>query len=69
MKSWATGTFFILTGLYILVIACFDWDRGVNTPRGRLYARIIGRQGVRIFNVVGGALLLIAGVLILLGYA
>lgn len=56
----AAGAFSILGGVN-------DWDTFMNNRRARLFVRLFGRRGARIFYIGLGAFLVVGGVIVLAG--
>lgn len=40
---------FLLTGLFSLAGALFDWDFFMNNRRAAIFVRLLGRNGARVF--------------------
>ena len=57
----------MLIGLVAIGGAVFEWGWFINNRRVRIFARVLGRTGARIFYGVVGSLLLIWGALFTLG--
>lgn len=59
--------FLLGAGLFALVTAVCDWDWFMNHPKARFMARLLGRNGTRIFYGLLGGGMIAVGVLGLVG--
>lgn len=62
------GIIFVLVGFYSLAGAWFDWDWFMENRKAQFFHKILGnRMRARVFYVVFGSALVIAGTLSLFG--
>ena len=57
------GWLFMAAGAFSLCGAAFDWDFFMNSRRARLFVRLFGRNGARVFYGLLGAAIVVLGVL------
>jgi len=67
-ESSIYSTIFILIGLFTIIASATDWDYFFNHIKAKLFVKIFGRKGARIFYMILGFGLLAFGVLSMLGY-
>jgi len=56
-----------LVGLFSMAGGLFDWNWFMTSRRARLFVKLLGRTGARIFYVLLGLGLLILGILLAYG--
>ena len=61
------GIFIILAGLFAIAGAFFNWDWFMDNRKARVFVKLLGRGGTRIFYMILGAGLAVLGVLIMSG--
>jgi len=62
MSDSLLSIFMILGGGFVVLGGAMDWDWFMNHRRARLFVSLFGRQGTRVFYVILGAVLFLAGV-------
>ena len=61
------GVIFILIGLFSMICAIGDFDFFMNHRKAKLFVKLLGRKGTRIFYSILGLGFIVLGVLFSLG--
>ena len=61
------GWLFVAIGAFAICGAVLDGDWFMNNRRARLFVRLLGRNGARLFYTLLGSCLLVLGLLLALG--
>lgn len=67
MEGVIIGALFVFAGLFCIWGAFMNFDWFMNSSRAWLVVKILGRGGARIFYMVLGAVIVVAGILAMLG--
>lgn len=62
-----TGFIVLFGGLFSIFCAWRDYDWFMDNPRARLFVKLLGRGGARVFYIALGAALFCAGVAMVCG--
>jgi hypothetical protein len=62
------GLILIAVGLFSMAGAAFDWDWYMNNHRARVFVRLVGRTGARIFYILLGLVFASFGTAIMFGF-
>ena len=62
-----TGLLLILAGLFSVAGASFDWEWFMNHRKARLFTKLLGRTGARIFYGLLGFVIAVLGVFTMFG--
>ncbi len=57
----------ILAGLFSVVGAAKDWDWFMENRKARIWVKLFGRKGARIFFIILGGSLIVFGILFIMG--
>lgn len=57
------GIFLLIAGLFSIICAAADWDWFMNHRKTRLWVKLFGRNGTRIFYTILGSIFLILGII------
>lgn len=55
-------------GVFSILAAIKDWDFFMNHRRAKLFVKLFGRKGARVLYVILGCFLVMAGILVVLGW-
>lgn len=61
------GLFLMFAGLFAIAGGLLDWDWFMNNRKARVFVRLLGRGGARIFYCLLGLALAVLGLLIIFG--
>ncbi len=61
------GLLLVLAGLFAIAGSLFDWDLLMNNRKARIFVKMLGRNGARIFYCILGLAIVIFGLLITFG--
>ena len=61
------GVFFFLAGMFTISGAFFDWDWFMNNRRAKIFVKLLGRNGARVFYGILGIGFMLFGIAALLG--
>lgn len=58
----ATVILLVAVGLFSVLAGVFNWDFFFNSRKARLWIRLFGRGGARIFYILLGVLIIVLGI-------
>lgn len=58
----ATVILLVAVGLFSVLAGVFNWDFFFNSRKARLWIRLFGRGGARIFYILLGILIIVLGI-------
>ena len=61
------GLLLVLAGFFAIAGGLFDWEWFMSNRKARLFVKLLGRGGTRVFYCVLGSALAVLGVLIAFG--
>lgn len=61
------GLFFIFAGLFAIAGSLLDWDWFMNNRKAKIFVKLFGRNGARIFYCLLGLAIAVLGFLITFG--
>ncbi|MDO4721335.1 MAG: immunity 17 family protein [Peptostreptococcaceae bacterium] len=53
----------VAVGLFSVMAAILNWDFFFNSSKARIWVRLFGRNGARIFYILLGAAIIVLGIL------
>ena len=62
-----TGIIFVLAGLFSAIGAIGNWDWFMESRKARIWIKLFGRRGARVFYIILRAVFIMLGVLFSVG--
>lgn len=60
-----SGLFAVLAGVFCIVCSALDMEWFLNSGKSRIWVKLLGRNGARIFYICLGIFLVIAGIMLM----